>query len=48
MLERQKAMVEGRLREIEAQPQATETLFQWVKEQVFNLNMRLESWIARG
>ena len=45
-LKRQKATVEERLREIDAQPQATETLFQWVKEEVFNLNVRLQDWIT--
>jgi hypothetical protein len=47
-LKRQKATVEQRLNEIDAQPDATETLLQWVKEEVFNLNLRLASWIAHG
>ena len=47
-LKRQRQTLEQRLAEIEARPKAPETLYQWVKEEVFNLNMRLESWIAHG
>jgi predicted nucleic acid-binding Zn-ribbon protein len=45
-LRRQKATIEDRLKEIEAEPHATETLFEWVKEEAFNLNLRLQSWCA--
>jgi len=32
--------------EIDAHPDASETLYEWVKEELFNLNLRLDSWIA--
>ena len=39
----------GSLKEIDAAPDgASETLFGWVKEEVFNLKLRLESWVAGG
>jgi hypothetical protein len=47
-LKRQKEELEQRLKEIDASPAASETLFQWIKEEVFNLTLRLESWIAGG
>ncbi|HWE45325.1 MAG TPA: hypothetical protein VG407_04780 [Caulobacteraceae bacterium] len=43
-LSRQKAMIVERLAEIDSRPQATETLLQWIKEEVFNLKLRLEQW----
>jgi hypothetical protein len=46
VLKHQKETVEGRLREIQARPDATETMFQWIKEEVFNLKLRLEIWIG--
>ena len=47
-LRRQHEMLEHRLKEIEANPNATETLFQWIKEECFGLSLRLDSWIAGG
>ena len=48
-LRRQREMIEDRVKEIDAAPEgASETLFRWVKEEVFNLKLRLESWIAGG
>jgi hypothetical protein len=48
-LRRQKETIEGRLKEIDAAPEgASESLFRWVKEEVFNLKLRTESWIAGG
>ena len=41
-------MLEHRLKEIEANPNATETLFQWIKEECFGLSLRLDTWIAGG
>ena len=46
VLKSQKESVEGRLIEITARPDATETMFQWIKEEVFNLKLRLEIWIG--
>jgi DNA polymerase/3'-5' exonuclease PolX len=48
-LRRQKETIADRVKEIDAAPKdASETLFRWVKEEVFNLKLRTESWIARG
>ena len=48
-LRRQKETIEDRVKEIDAAPDgASETLFRWVKEEVFNLKLRLESWVAGG
>lgn len=48
-LRRQKETIEDRVKEIDAAPEgASETLFRWVKEEVFNLKLRSESWIAGG
>ena len=48
-LRRQKETIDDRMKEIDAAPEgASETLFRWIKEEVFNLNLRLESWIAGG
>jgi len=48
-LRRQREMVEDRMKEVDAAPAgAPETLFRWVKEEVFNLKLRLESWLAGG
>lgn len=45
-LKRQKETLEQRLKEIEDHPEANETMFQWIKEEWFNLTLRLEQWIA--
>jgi chromosome segregation ATPase len=45
-LERERDELEQRLKEIERDPGATETLFQWVREEGFILALRLETWIA--
>jgi hypothetical protein len=37
-----------RLKSIDGMPEASETLFQWIKEEAFNLKLRIESWIANG
>ncbi len=47
-LKRQRETLQERLAEIETRSDAPETLYQWVKEEVFNLNLRLESWLAHG
>ena len=48
-LRRQKETIEDRVKEIDAAPDgASDTLFRWVKEEVFNLKLRLESWVAGG
>jgi hypothetical protein len=41
-------MLERRLKEIEANLNATETLLQWIKEECFGLSLRLDTWIAGG
>lgn len=46
-LKRQKAALVGRLKEIDAEPEAHDTFFRWVKEDLFNLKLRLADWIAR-
>jgi hypothetical protein len=45
-LKRQKAALVGRLKEIDADPDANDTFFRWVKEDLFNLKLRLANWIA--
>jgi hypothetical protein len=47
-LRHQHEMLEQRLKEIEDNPNATETLFQWIKEECFGLSLRLDTWIAGG
>jgi len=48
-LRTQKDMVETRLKQLDAVPaSASETPLRWLKEEVFNLKLRLESWIAGG
>jgi hypothetical protein len=45
----QKEMIEARMKVINSAPaNATETPLRWLKEEVFNLKLRLESWIAGG
>jgi hypothetical protein len=37
------------VKEVDDAPEgASESLFRWVKEEVFNLNLRMKSWIAGG
>jgi hypothetical protein len=44
-----KAIVETRLKEIEALPaSASETPWRWLKEELFNLKVQLQSWVAGG
>jgi hypothetical protein len=45
-LEMQRQTLQDRMAEIDKQPDAPETLYEWMKEEVFNLNLRLDSWIA--
>lgn len=45
-LKHQKETLEQRLQEIDSHPAASETLFEWIREEWFNLTLRLESWVA--
>jgi hypothetical protein len=45
-LRRQKDDLQARLAEIDAHSQAPEALFQWLREEVFNLTERLDDWVA--
>jgi hypothetical protein len=45
-LRRQKDTLVRRLKEIDADPDANDTFFRWVKEDLFNLKLRLANWIA--
>lgn len=45
-LKHQKEMLEHRLNEIDSHPGASETVFEWIREEWFNLSLRLESWVA--
>jgi hypothetical protein len=48
-LKAQKAMLDVRMRELAAMPEtAAEDAWQWLKEQWFNLMLRLDSWLAHG
>jgi hypothetical protein len=48
-LRRQKEMIETRLKQVDAAPPAaTETPMRWLKEEVFNLKLRLADWTAGG
>jgi len=43
----QKDMVEARLKQVDAvRPDAAETPLRWIKEEVFNLKLRLEQWVG--
>ena len=45
----QKEMIGARLKRVDAAPTtAAETPLRWLKEEVFNLKLRLESWMAGG
>jgi len=47
LLRRYKEMLRTRLSEIDAAPaNASETLSRWVSEEIFNLRLRLQTWIA--
>jgi hypothetical protein len=49
VLRRRKALVEARENEIEALPaDVRETPLRWLREEVFNLNVQLQSWISGG
>ena len=46
-LHRQRDAIEARLKEIDAAPEnASETLLEWVKEEVFNLKLRFDGWAS--
>ncbi|MFI4935185.1 MAG: hypothetical protein ACHP7N_11230 [Caulobacterales bacterium] len=47
-LQRQKARLEARLREIDRHVAAPETPFRWFRQEWFNLMLQVESWIAHG
>jgi hypothetical protein len=44
-LRRQKAAVDARLQEIDRDPNAHETLLQWIREEAFNLKFRLAGMV---
>ena len=49
VLRQRKALVEARQKEIETIPaDATETPLRWLREEDFNLNVQLQSWITGG
>ncbi len=49
VLRQRKALVEAREKEIEALPaDAKESPLRWLREEVFNLNVQLQSWISGG
>jgi len=49
VLRQRKAIVEAREKVIEALPaDALETPLRWLREEVFNLNVQLQSWISGG
>ncbi len=46
-LGRQKDMLTARLREIDAAPaSATESVYRWISEEIFNLRLQMETWIS--
>lgn len=48
-LRSQKEMIETRMKVIDSAPaDAAETPLRWLKEEVFNLKLRLDAWIAGG
>ncbi len=47
-LARQKAEILARLGEIDRRIAERRTLFSWVRQQWFNVNLAFESWIAHG
>ena len=44
-LRRQKAAIDARLAEIDKDPSAHETLFEWIREETFNMKFRLASML---
>ena len=48
MLYRHREELERRVAEIDQHPEASETVFQWIKEEVFSLSIGIERWIAHG
>jgi hypothetical protein len=49
LLRRQKERVTARLKEIDAAPEsATESVYRWVSEEIFNLRLQVETWVARS
>jgi len=48
LLARQRDVLQQRLAEIDRRPDAPETVYQWLKEELFNLRLGIESWIAHG
>jgi hypothetical protein len=48
-LRSQKEMIEARMKVIDAAPAgAAETPLRWLKEEVFNLKLRLDAWVVGG
>jgi len=47
-LNRQEAMLRGRLAEIDRRIAEDRALFSWVRQEWFNLMLNFESWIAHG
>ena len=48
-LRKQRDMVQERLAEVDAAPAgASESLFRWIKEEVFNLKLRVDMWVAHS
>jgi hypothetical protein len=48
MLYRHREALQRRLVEIDQHPEARETIFQWIKEEVFCLSLGVERWMADG
>ncbi len=48
MLYRHREALQRRLADIDRRPEASETIFQWIKEEVFSLSLGIERWIADG
>jgi hypothetical protein len=46
-LRSQRDSIQARLAEVDARPESTETLYQWTREELFNLGLRLQDWFAR-
>jgi len=46
-LKDQHRTIKARLAQIDSHPEASESLFQWFKEELFNLGVRLDEWVAR-
>jgi len=48
LLHRQQAMLDRRLADIDAHPEAHENALQWIKEELFSLSLGFERWLASG